>query len=327
MRLHRSLRTLGVLTLMLVATAAAPSAASAATCSDYDNQADAQRAADTRDADGDGIYCEALPCPCLRPGQGGGSKPPRKKRPRKRAEVIRAVITDVVDGDTIKVRATGGKRYTVRLIGIDTPETKKPGVRVECGGPEASANMLRLGFTDPQDTDGDGLVDDEGGQGRKVRLTTDPTQDKLDRFKRLLAYADTSGGQLNVAQVADGWSKTYVFRKRFKQYPRFIAAQGRAKDADRGVWGACAGDFHSEQRTLARVEAAACNTVRYGGRAYVLYRQGRVGCTFAKRWVRRLRASAGRNKPPGWRCSSGSRYRTGGGCTRSNRTFGWHPAD
>ena len=49
--------------------------ASAATCSDYTNQAAAQRAHDTRDADGDGIYCESLPCPCAR-GGGGGSAPP-----------------------------------------------------------------------------------------------------------------------------------------------------------------------------------------------------------------------------------------------------------
>jgi endonuclease YncB( thermonuclease family) len=39
----------------------------------------------------------------------------------------------VVDGDTVKVRAFGAKRsrYTVRLIGIDTPETRKPGTPVE----------------------------------------------------------------------------------------------------------------------------------------------------------------------------------------------------
>jgi hypothetical protein len=39
-----------------------------AVCADYPNQAAAQRAADTIDGDGDGIYCESLPCPCLRPG-------------------------------------------------------------------------------------------------------------------------------------------------------------------------------------------------------------------------------------------------------------------
>ena len=130
-----------------------------------------------------------------------------------------------------------------------------------------------------------------------------------------------------MAQIADGWSKVYVFKKRFRQYARFTDAQGRARDADRGAWGQCGGDFHSEQRATQRVEAAACNTVRYGGRAYVLYRTGRVGCTFAKRWVRRLNRSRGASKPPGWRCTSGSGYRTGGGCTRGSRAFGWHPLD
>ena len=47
--------------------------ASTGTCDDYDNQAEAQRAKDTRDADGDGIYCETLPCPCLAPDPRAGS--------------------------------------------------------------------------------------------------------------------------------------------------------------------------------------------------------------------------------------------------------------
>jgi len=46
---------------------ATPTAHTAATCSDYVTQADAQRAANTTDADGDGIYCESLPCPCAGP--------------------------------------------------------------------------------------------------------------------------------------------------------------------------------------------------------------------------------------------------------------------
>jgi hypothetical protein len=54
----------------------APVAHAAATCADYPNQAAAQRAADTRDADGDGIYCESLPCPCLKPGENGGGADP-----------------------------------------------------------------------------------------------------------------------------------------------------------------------------------------------------------------------------------------------------------
>ena len=58
---------------------------------------------DTRDADGDGIYCEALPCPCLKPGDEQTSlphPPPPKdggqKTPKKRARVIKASFRDVV---------------------------------------------------------------------------------------------------------------------------------------------------------------------------------------------------------------------------------------
>jgi hypothetical protein len=50
--------------------------AHAATCANYPNQAAAQHAADTRDGDGDGVYCESLPCPCATPaGDSGGGAP------------------------------------------------------------------------------------------------------------------------------------------------------------------------------------------------------------------------------------------------------------
>lgn len=84
--------------------------------------------------------------------------------------------------------------HTVRLIGIDTPETKRPGTPVECGGPDATASMFRLSFTAPEDTDGDDLEDTKGGTGRRVKLVTDPTQDTFDRYGRLLAYVTTISG-------------------------------------------------------------------------------------------------------------------------------------
>src|SRR4051794_41828408 len=66
---------LGVLLLVLTIGGmvfASPDSASAAVCDDYSNQKEAQEAADTIDADSDGVYCEANPCPCLKPGSGGG---------------------------------------------------------------------------------------------------------------------------------------------------------------------------------------------------------------------------------------------------------------
>ncbi len=77
------------LVLATAAVASRPDVRAASTCSDYSDQAAAQRAADTLDPDHDGIYCESLPCPCLKPG--GAQKPPASRpscvRPRKVAKV------------------------------------------------------------------------------------------------------------------------------------------------------------------------------------------------------------------------------------------------
>jgi micrococcal nuclease len=193
------------------------------------------------------INCESLPCPCLKPGQGGAEPTPTPTpKPPKRSQTIKARITSVVDGDTIKVRASGAKRafYTVRLLGIDTPETKRPGVAVECGGKRASGNMLKLAFTAPEDTDGDDILDAEGGDGRRVTLRTDPTQDTFDRYYRLLAYATTANGVDLSRQIADGWANVYVFDRPFQQVARFRQAELRAKNAARGTWRLCGGNFH-----------------------------------------------------------------------------------
>jgi hypothetical protein len=74
-----------VLAVALLGLAGAPATSHAATCADYPDQASAQRAGDTRDADGDGVYCESNPCPCLKPGGGsGGSTPAPRPQPRPR---------------------------------------------------------------------------------------------------------------------------------------------------------------------------------------------------------------------------------------------------
>ncbi len=58
-----------------------PRATVAATCSSFSNQAAAQRAANTRDPDGDGVFCESLPCPCLGSRGGGGPPAPAPAKP------------------------------------------------------------------------------------------------------------------------------------------------------------------------------------------------------------------------------------------------------
>ena len=72
----------------------------------------------------------------------------------------------VVDGDTIDIRDDVRGRLRVRLLGIDTPETKKPGYTVGCGGPEATSFAVQTML------------------GERVAVVADPTQDSTDRYGR-----------------------------------------------------------------------------------------------------------------------------------------------
>jgi hypothetical protein len=66
-----------------------PVAHAAATCADYSNQAAAQQAADTRDADGDGVYCESLSCPCSNAAGGGSGAPSTPAAPKSKTSCIK----------------------------------------------------------------------------------------------------------------------------------------------------------------------------------------------------------------------------------------------
>jgi micrococcal nuclease len=159
-------------------------------------------------------------------------------------------VTHVRDGDTFEARV-GGAEQVVRLIGIDTPESVRPGTPVECGALEAKDLLLRLLFTRPRDTDGDGLVDRDGGRGRRVVLEADRTQDDEDRYGRTLRYARVRGASRTVQEriLAAGWAAVFVFQhRRFERFDAFVAAARQAKRARRGIYARCGGDFHHPAR-------------------------------------------------------------------------------
>ena len=87
-----------------------------------------------------------------------------------------ATVLKVVDGDTIDIRDDVRGRLRVRVLGIDTPETKKPGYTVGCSGPEATEFAKST------------MLD------QRVALVTDPTQDTTDRYGRTLAYLVRADG-------------------------------------------------------------------------------------------------------------------------------------
>lgn len=127
-------------------------------------------------------------------------------------------VSRVVDGDTIVV-LMGGKEERVRLIGVDTPETKQPRNPVELYGPEASA------FTR------------EALEGKKVRLETDVQE--RDRYGRLLAYVYLEDGTFfNEELLRQGYAKILTVPPNVKYSEEFLNIQRQALEAGRGLWGA-----------------------------------------------------------------------------------------
>ncbi|MDQ4078081.1 MAG: thermonuclease family protein [Chloroflexota bacterium] len=127
-------------------------------------------------------------------------------------------VIDIVDGDTIKV-LMDGQVYTVRLIGMDTPETKHPSKPVECFGQEASVKAYEL------------LT------GQMVYLEADPSQDDRDRYNRLLRYVWLPDGRLfNQEMIAQGYAYEYTYDLPYKYQAEFKQAQQQADAQDLGLW-------------------------------------------------------------------------------------------
>ena len=138
---------------------------------------------------------------------------------------LSARVTRVVDGDTIDVELAGGSEDTVRYIGIDTPETVKPGTPVQCGGPRAHELNERL------------------VGGRAVTLRFDA--ERRDVYGRLLAYVylPRPGRRplfVNAELARRGLARTLTIPPNDSHSTLFARLAGRAGVLGRGLWGKCA---------------------------------------------------------------------------------------
>jgi micrococcal nuclease len=138
---------------------------------------------------------------------------------------VNADVTHVVDGDTIDVRTLEGDE-TVRYIGIDTPETVKPGTAVQCGGPKAHAVNERL------------------VGGRTVTLRFDA--ERRDIYGRLLAYVflpDDRPGMpalfVNAELARRGLARPLTIAPNDSHAALFARLAARAGARGRGLWGRC----------------------------------------------------------------------------------------
>jgi endonuclease YncB( thermonuclease family) len=137
-----------------------------------------------------------------------------------------AQVERVVDGDTIVVTRRGSSDHeTVRLVGVDAPETVDRDRPVGCFGPEASEFLTEL------------LAD-----GTAVYLEADPVQGDTDRYGRLLRYvyefsADGPGESVNLQLLRDGYAEAY--RGDHQRQSEYGEATRDAEESGAGLWSAC----------------------------------------------------------------------------------------
>ena len=124
----------------------------------------------------------------------------------------------VVDGDTIIVQGERD-RVRVRMIGIDTPESKKAGTPIEAYALQASSYLKAL-------------LQDE----LEVCLVEDAVGDKYDTYDRKLSYVFTSEGKdINATMIQGGLAEAYT-RYPMERKEEFMGYEQAAREAKIGQW-------------------------------------------------------------------------------------------
>ena len=141
------------------------------------------------------------------------------------SERLTGRVVRAVDGDTLEVALDDGATETVRLIGVDTPETVKPDTPVQCFGPQASAFEHRT------------------VEGHRVRLLVGV--EPRDYYGRLLAYVWVLRGKapgrrfLEVELLRRGLARTLTFHPNDRFADRFERLERKSAKAGKGLWNAC----------------------------------------------------------------------------------------
>jgi len=118
-----------------------------------------------------------------------------------------AVVTRVVDGDTIDV-TINGQAFSIRYVGMNTPERGEA-----CYEAATQANALFV-------------------QGKTVRLVKDVSE--ADRFGRLLRYVYVDGLFVNQALVEQGFAEVVSYPPDNAQFDNFRNLENQARAANRG---------------------------------------------------------------------------------------------
>lgn len=140
-------------------------------------------------------------------------------------------VRQVKDGDTFTAMI-GRHEVTVRMLGIDTPETVDPRKPVQCYGKEASDETKSL------------LTD------QKVQLKLNPNREEKDKYGRYLAYVYSGEMFVNEFLLKNGYAREYTYGKPYMFQREFRKIEKVAKEEKRGLWGECEESIYQSKKTL-----------------------------------------------------------------------------
>lgn len=163
-------------------------------------------------------------------------------------------VTRVIDGDTVEVRFPNGEVDTLRLLGVDTPETTYSRVSPEEfeGIPETTAgrdHLYNWGERAKQ------FATDEL-EGQTVRIAVDDQADRRGYYGRLLVYIYTPEGNLNERLLSEGYARMYD--SSFSLRSAFRDAEATAQAEKRGLW---AFDGSSVTTTTTRAQSTTAGDI------------------------------------------------------------------
>ena len=124
------------------------------------------------------------------------------------------MVKTVYDGDTVVLVGPGIGRVSIRLYGIDAPETRKPN---SPGQPFGSQSKRVLMFK---------------VLGKEV---TAEVQDR-DQYGRTVGVLQLAGRDINAEMVAEGMAWAYRQYLNGPYASRYIALEGQARHQRRGLW-------------------------------------------------------------------------------------------
>lgn len=152
------------------------------------------------------------------------------------ADATTVTIVEVVDGDTMHIQYANGTADTIRLLGVDTPETKTDVDPAEFQGiPDTDAG--RAWLRDWGHKASEFARSELAGQ--TVQITGDTQADRRGSYGRLLVYIYHDGELFNLQLLRQGYARMYD--SQFSKRSQFSDAEETAQTNDVGLWGFASG--------------------------------------------------------------------------------------